>query len=780
MQHTSSWQDKLSDALLLYHQTPSSTIFAYAGLTVLFVYYLSRQLNLPLLSIPELLWNLFIRIMPDSLIFALDRWKQGQDRDSASDDDGVASMSSSQRLARKSEAMRRIIGLNDVGVMSYLSRPRALSGLSLSPAISSSNSPLPGLGNWDNSCYQNSVIQGLAALPSMTAFLDQVNALDRRKSDGENTSGALQELIGRLNDPSNAGRRLWTPAVLKSMSSWQQQDAQEYFSKVSSDLEKEFARVFERKPRDGGFSMLKALALGAETTVAATRIESLPGKAGSSQQMKSGPDPFALDQTISTERETQPQNPLEGLIAQRVGCLDCGYVEGLTMIPFNCLTLPLAQSWETDIITCLDEYTFLEEISDVECLKCTLLRHQSHLSKILDQLRTSAAKDTATTNKARSALQVSVTERLQTVIDALEEEDFSEATLAKKCQIPSKSRVQSMKSKQAVIARTPQALVMHVNRSVFNDMTGVQSKNYAQVRFPSTLDLSPWCLGHRRSSQGEDIAESEEWETDPRKSMLRSKEIREQVNNGNESTAMYVLRAVITHYGRHENGHYICHRQKLSVDGEVYDPSWWRLSDEDVSRMSEEEVLGEGGVFMLFYELTEMSSLPPETREEEKSSAVVGGENVQPVDLKNFSIDPKEEQSEGVIAIDVSDQDSATNPSETLSTNINIPEPLLPDPQPRAPRPSTEPPTQSHPDPPQSAQSNDVRTNDEGKEESPTPSTQSPPPSPAPPLPSPSPEKEDPAPLAPRMRTSGPWNKRGSVNRPGKAMSAVSSMVTAN
>jgi ubiquitin carboxyl-terminal hydrolase 1 len=36
---------------------------------------------------------------------------------------------------------------------------------------------------------------------------------------------------------------------------------------------------------------------------------------------------------------------------------------------------------------------------------------------------------------------------------------------------------------------------------------------------------------------------------------------------------------------------------------------WWRLSDDDVSQVSEENVLNQGGVFMLFYDLVEASSL---------------------------------------------------------------------------------------------------------------------------------------------------------------------------
>ncbi|KAF2814626.1 uncharacterized protein BDZ99DRAFT_548679 [Mytilinidion resinicola] len=41
-----------------------------------------------------------------------------------------------------------------------------------------------------------------------------------------------------------------------------------------------------------------------------------------------------------------------------------------------------------------------------------------------------------------------------------------------------------------------------------------------------------------------------------------------------------------------------------------FDQAWWRLSDEDVSNVAEGEVLGQGGVFMLFYERSDIDLTP--------------------------------------------------------------------------------------------------------------------------------------------------------------------------
>jgi hypothetical protein len=102
---------------------------------------------------------------------------------------------------------------------------------------------------------------------------------------------------------------------------------------------------------------------------------------------------------------------------------------------------------------------------------------------------------------------------------------------------------------------------------------------------------------------------------------------------------IYELRAVVTHQGQHENGHYICFRkhslpspetlesptsdstedetkslddQKTLVDSldSKYDKErWWRLSDERVWDVPEEDVIGQGGVFMLFYDCVDPNSV---------------------------------------------------------------------------------------------------------------------------------------------------------------------------
>ncbi|KAL9125029.1 MAG: hypothetical protein Q9217_005710 [Psora testacea] len=575
--------------------TPTSTITAYSVLSLIVLYYILHYLDYTNLPLSQLLWHALVRMTPSSLVASLDNDFSKSIISEAEDD---TTGFHSKGHASKSNAMRRILGLEKCGITEVVHRTRTLSNLGGMLKGRPSNSP-PGLGNWDNSCYQNSVLQGLASLNSLPTFLASMDDKDTAST----TKGALRDLTARLNDAGNVGKTFWTPARLKNMSSWQQQDAQEYFSKVLDEVEKDMAKIIKKRPRVSGLESLPAV----------TSQRDL-GHDGSAEEKSEDAHPFIppsrLRQLPDGLTAAMTRNPLEGLLAQRVGCQQCGYVEGLSLVPFNCLTVSLGKNWLYDIRACLDEFTALELINGVECVKCTLLQAEWRMMQLLETLRSPGGIDgEAGTQQATIALCGSVEERLSTVRQALHNQDFSENAL-KKCQVGPKDRASTTKSRQSVIARPPKAMVIHINRSVYNEFTGMQSKNYANVRFPKQLSIGPWCLGQC-------AGDVESWNTDPSQPMLS--DLSEDEDNIPKQGLRYELRAVVTHYGRHENGHYICYRrssynpEKLdSVDpASSIQSSWWRLNDEDVTEVSEENVLAQGGVFMLFYEEIEPSTTTP-------------------------------------------------------------------------------------------------------------------------------------------------------------------------
>lgn len=569
---SSSSHDATPATALQNHQTLAYTLVGLASL-----YLLADHFGFAPVSLIQFLWNVVVYITPSRILIALDS------RMSPSDSD--PSNPSQMTFHAKSESMQRILGLDNTSFPSF-PRPRSLSGIG-SVFLGNSRDATPsGLGNWDNSCYQNSTIQGLASLKSLSNFLSR-NVDELAEKSPLSTHQALQSIIELLNSASNSGSKLWIPSELKSMSSWQQQDAQEYFSKLVDQIDIEIREASKGQTRNMGLKMA-----GPEENIL-------------------GDQSHESDNSLaaSTPEAVLFRNPLEGLLAQRVGCTKCGYTEGLSLIPFNCLTVPLGSKYEYDVDECLDHYTGLEEIEGVECAKCTLLRAQQQLNNLLGDCEADQFADNSTAPGLSDAVRTSAQTRLDAVNTALEADDFAEKTLTEKCHIPSKNRVTSTKSRQAVIARAPESLVVHINRSLFDETTYMLKKNYAGVNFPRIMDLNQWCLGIQPNEESGDPFEK--WITDPSQSMLpRAGEAVDIPSR------RYELRSIITHYGRHENGHYICYRkyptavfpapvpdEVLQAEGDKEKPErWYRLSDDDVQMVSEGHVMSQGGVFMLFYE----------------------------------------------------------------------------------------------------------------------------------------------------------------------------------
>ncbi|UPK93964.1 hypothetical protein LCI18_004899 [Fusarium solani-melongenae] len=550
-------------------------------------------------------WDALVAIVPERLLDVFDT------PDTSTSNSTSKSMLHDDKSAHaaKSERLRRVMGLDSSrGMMAsvFQVRNRALSMTGGVLGLKLDGDHPPGLGNMDNSCYQNSILQGLSSLKPLPEYLSACLEASDNEDVDRDVAQTLRTLIHDLNDVSNYGRTLWTPGLLKSMSTFTQQDAQEYFSKILDDVDKSVAKALKSaQPRNPGL---------------AAKVEK-DDTAASEHSDDSGYQSLSSSGTLDNKL---PRNPLEGLLAQRVACIQCGHSDGLSMIPFTCLTLSLGLDKNRhDLYERLDAYSKVEAIENVECAKCTLLKAQKLLTILVERLRETGKTDEQLAEPLR---------RLEAVELALEEDDFEEKTLMEKCKISQQSKVSTTKTKQIVVARPPQSLAIHMQRSVFDPSTFNMMKNSAPVNYPMTLDLGPWCLGSTgevipNSDPNANAEDGEKWASDPRQSMIAG-----DLGVSRLTGPIYELRAVVTHYGRHENGHYICYRKyprhspptkaveassepgdqaeaevSTKVQGkEEYGESemdWWRLSDHNVSMVSEETVLSlSPGVFMLFYD----------------------------------------------------------------------------------------------------------------------------------------------------------------------------------
>lgn len=143
------------------------------------------------------------------------------------------------------------------------------------------------------------------------------------EDDEMNPSAALMALITALNTLTpNPRASTPSPIIVRGTdtSGWvynEQQDAQEFFQKLTGALEKEVSRFLDRRKRRARRG-LEGVFTSTESKIWEHPELDIPGK--------------------------EYRSPFEGLFAQRVGCLQCGYVEAISLQPFTSLSLSLPSS----------------------------------------------------------------------------------------------------------------------------------------------------------------------------------------------------------------------------------------------------------------------------------------------------------------------------------------------------------------------------------------------------------------------------------------------------
>ena len=235
-----------------------------------------------------------------------------------------------------------------------------------------------------------------------------------------------------------------------------------------------------------------------------------------------------------------PKHPFIGLTSQTITCDSCGFTEGRNYETFKSLFLTIPQQpGRVSLEDCIGEsFDERQALENVECLKCSTIAYCNHLKNFI-----SKATDETVVNAFNA--------KLRTAEQVLELADYSHFNL------PSSCKIKRSKTKKGRIARTPLVLVTHINRSVMNPY-GAITKTNCPIIFPLHLDLSPW------------------------------------LEDADCPRAQFKLKSFVVHYGSHSNGHYVCFRS--------FGKQWWRLSDRNVRAASLEEIEGETGGVLGFYE----------------------------------------------------------------------------------------------------------------------------------------------------------------------------------
>ncbi|KAF9266133.1 cysteine proteinase [Marasmius fiardii PR-910] len=413
----------------------------------------------------------------------------------------------------------------------------------------------PGLVNISGTyCFMNSTVQALSSLSYLQPHLDAIHKKAELLDVPTPVVDALRDLC--LNTPHHKPssiRPLDLISILSETSgrsnslfaSREHQDAQELFQLLSECIKSEISAIDKESVKDRGLG-------------------------GLSQ---------------ATEVKEFGKSVFDGLTANRRSCVVCGYTEAVMHFPLDNWQLAVPQMTSACLLEdCFSDYTRLEVLRDCICRKCSMSATHKRLLGDIETL--SKVENPSSSKKKRLKEAKKMEAKVKAAImQGRIEEDLPDLRLEK--------IVSGMSTKQAMIARPPAVLALHINRSMH--FTHYAAKNNVRILFPEVLDLTPFTTSGDLSiiptSSMSPSPAPQRASLPPSTSGSSRSGTRAPTSEARKdplSRTIYRLSAVVCHYGAHSFGHYVCFRRKPknAPDSERWKPP--RLVIEQLSPVKKE------------------------------------------------------------------------------------------------------------------------------------------------------------------------------------------------